>query len=119
MGWGNILILSVFATYSRFTLKRGLTVENEDATVKGPIYIDIELDLGVHMIGNFWWKIDKVINSLKTRSLIMSFPHAYMLHRGAVIIRYEIVLGGALYTKEFWRCFWNSFFCCLVQKFLS
>ena len=40
----------------------------------------------------------------------MSFPHAYILHRGAVIIRYEIVLGGALYTKEFWRCFWNSFF---------
>ena len=32
----------------------------------------------------------------------MSFPHAYS---GAVIICYEIVLGGALYTDGFWRCF--------------
>ena len=38
----------------------------------------------------------------------MSVPHDYMLRRGAVIIRYEIVLGCALYTKAFWRCFCNS-----------
>ena len=78
---------------------------------------DLELDLGVHIIGNFWWKIDKVMNSLKTRSLIMSVPHDYMLRRGAVIIRYEIVLGCALYTKAFWRCFRNSFFVVWCKSF--